>query len=88
MSEAQSTNRSSSSRNDNDDLREQLSSLKSDLSNLSDTVRKQAKTEISKVEEHAAEKMEDLETQIRKNPIASTAIAAGVGFLIGAILSR
>jgi ElaB/YqjD/DUF883 family membrane-anchored ribosome-binding protein len=36
----------------------------------------------------AEEKFEDLEAQLRRKPITSAAIAAGVGFLIGAILSR
>lgn len=37
----------------------------------------------------AAKKLEgSLETEIRKNPIRSLAIAAGVGLLLGAILRR
>ena len=72
----------------NEELRQQIEALKSDLANLSDTVRKQASRGIDQAQERAAEKVEDLEAQIRKNPIQATAIAAGIGFLIGAILSR
>lgn len=72
----------------NDELREQIDTLKTDFANLSDTVRKQASRGIEQAQETAAEKVEDLEAHIRRNPIQATAIAAGIGFLIGAILSR
>jgi ElaB/YqjD/DUF883 family membrane-anchored ribosome-binding protein len=36
----------------------------------------------------AKQKMGELEDHIREKPIAAAAIAAGVGFLLGAILSR
>ncbi len=32
--------------------------------------------------------VEDLERQIREKPVQATLIAAGVGFLLGALLSR
>jgi ElaB/YqjD/DUF883 family membrane-anchored ribosome-binding protein len=81
--DTQSTNKAG-----NDELREQLSALKSDLTDLSETVQRQAKTGLSQAQDMAEEKFEDLEAQIRRKPITSAAIAAGVGFLIGAILSR
>jgi ElaB/YqjD/DUF883 family membrane-anchored ribosome-binding protein len=81
--DTQSTNKAG-----NDELREQLSALKSDLTDLSETVQRQAKSGLSQAQGMAEEKFEDLEAQIRRRPITSAAIAAGVGFLIGAILSR
>ncbi len=72
----------------NEELRDQLETLKSDLADLAETVRGQAKRGFSDAQDRASEKMEDLEAQIRKNPLQSTAIAAGIGFLLGAILSR
>jgi ElaB/YqjD/DUF883 family membrane-anchored ribosome-binding protein len=81
--DTQSTNKAG-----NDELREQLSALKSDLTDLSETVQRQAKSGLSQAQGMAEEKFEDLEAQIRRKPITSAAIAAGVGFLIGAILSR
>lgn len=72
----------------NDELRDQLDTLKSDLADLAETVRGQAKRGLSDAQERAGETMQDIEAQIRKNPIQSTAIAAGIGFLLGAILSR
>jgi len=71
-----------------DELREQLSVLKADLTELSETVQRQAKAGLHQAQDMAEEKLEDLEAQIRRKPITSAAIAAGVGFLIGAILSR
>lgn len=72
----------------NEELREQLSVLKADLTELSETVQRQAKAGLNQAQGIAEEKFEDLEAQIRRKPITSAAIAAGVGFLIGAILSR
>jgi ElaB/YqjD/DUF883 family membrane-anchored ribosome-binding protein len=82
------TARTSSTSSNNEELREQLETLKTDFANLSDTVRKQASRGIEDAQEYAADKVEDLEAHIRRNPIQATAIAAGIGFLIGAILSR
>ena len=72
----------------NEEMREQLETLKKDFAELSETVKKGASRGMEHAQEVAAEKVEDLEAQIRKNPIQATAIAAGIGFLIGAILSR
>lgn len=71
-----------------EELRAQIETLKADLSNLTETVRKEAARGVEGAKEQAAEKIEDLEAQIRRNPVQATAIAAGVGFLLGAILSR
>ncbi|MDX2265047.1 MAG: DUF883 C-terminal domain-containing protein [Hyphomicrobiales bacterium] len=40
------------------------------------------------VKQVAEEKVHDLEAAIRKSPLTAAAIAAGVGFIFGAILSR
>lgn len=71
-----------------DDIKAQLDILKADLAELRDTVSAQAKKKIDEAQERAAEKLEDLEEQIRRKPLQSAAIAAGIGFLLGAILSR
>lgn len=71
-----------------EDLRAQLETLKADFAELSKTVKTTAKGGLSEVEEKAIEKVENLESQIRKNPVQSALIAAGTGFLLGAILSR
>jgi ElaB/YqjD/DUF883 family membrane-anchored ribosome-binding protein len=81
-------NQTTNKAGNDDELREQLSVLKADLTELSETVQRQAKAGLSQAQDIAGEKLEDLEAQIRRKPITSAAIAAGVGFLIGAILSR
>lgn len=78
----------SPSGNSNDDVREQLNVLRKDLTELADTVKQQAKHKLSEAEDQARQKMGELEEQIREKPIQATLIAAGVGFLLGAILSR
>jgi ElaB/YqjD/DUF883 family membrane-anchored ribosome-binding protein len=40
------------------------------------------------VQDKAMEKVGDLEATIRRNPTQSALIAAGVGFVLGLILSR
>ncbi len=72
----------------NEELRAQIVQLKNDLAELSDTVKREAKHKIEDVQDRAAETLEDLEAHIRRKPIQSAAIAAGIGFLLGAILSR
>lgn len=69
-----------------------LGKLKNDISNLADSVRKMASEKVSSsagdVQAKAQEKLGELETMIRKNPSQSALVAAGVGFLVGLILSR
>jgi ElaB/YqjD/DUF883 family membrane-anchored ribosome-binding protein len=43
---------------------------------------------ISEVKQTVRENMGDIEQQIRDKPVQATLIAAGVGFLIGALLTR
>ncbi len=86
--ESQGTKPHSAANSGADDIREQLTTLKADLAELSDTVQKQAKNQLDHAQERAVEKLEDLEDQIRRKPLTSVAIFAGVGFLLGAILSR
>ncbi|MGB0085763.1 MAG: DUF883 C-terminal domain-containing protein [Rhodomicrobiaceae bacterium] len=72
----------------NEELRAQIATLKDDLAQLSGTVKREAKYQIEDVQDRAVETLEELEAQIRKKPLQSAAIAAGIGFLLGAILSR
>ena len=69
-----------------------VDTLKSDLSNLATTVQKLASeqfgTTAGQVQDQAAQKVNDLEGAIRRNPTQAAAIAAGVGFLIGLVLTR
>lgn len=71
---------------------EDLGKLKNDISNLADSVRKMASEKVGStagdVQAKAQEKLGELEGMIRKNPSQSALVAAGVGFLVGLILSR
>lgn len=71
-----------------DDLREQIETLKSDFAELSESIRSEAKKGLEKAQDEASDKLEDLEAYIRRKPVHATAIAAGIGFLIGAIMSK
>ena len=66
--------------------------LKAELSQLASTVQKLATdqfgTAAGAMQEQASLKVNDLEAAIRKNPTQAAAVAAGVGFLIGLILTR
>jgi ElaB/YqjD/DUF883 family membrane-anchored ribosome-binding protein len=66
--------------------------LKSELSQLASTVQKLAADQFGEAAEaaqqQAANKVSDLEVAIRKNPTQAAAVAAGIGFLIGLVLTR
>ena len=69
-----------------------VDTLKSDISNLASTVQKLASDQFGstagQVQDQAAQKVNDLEAAIRRNPTQAAAVAAGVGFLIGLVLTR
>ncbi|NJM35571.1 MAG: DUF883 family protein [Rhodomicrobium sp.] len=79
--------KNSSSQNQ-EDLKVQIEKLKSDIADLTDTVKREARDKLKDAEAVATEKFEDLEAQIRRKPITAAMISAGIGFLLGAILSR
>ncbi len=66
--------------------------LRNDISNLADSVRQLASEKVGTtagdVQVKAQEKLGELESMIRRNPSQSALIAAGVGFVVGLILSR
>lgn len=74
------------------DLKENLSSLKSDVANLTSSVKRLADAEFGNAASHVQEKAQqhlgDIEASIRKNPTQAALIAAGVGLLVGLIVSR
>ena len=69
-----------------------VAKLKTDISNLADSVRKLASEKVGTTAEDvqvkAQEKLGELESLVHKNPTQSALIAAGVGFVIGLILTR
>lgn len=71
---------------------EQISLLKSDLSGLAQEVTNLAKGKVSEaageVQDAAAGKVDDITNAIRQQPMQATAIAVGIGFVFGLLLSR
>ena len=69
-----------------------VETLKTDLSKLSETVKALASEQFGSVADQvqvkAATTVTDLESAIRKNPTQAAVVAAGVGFLIGLVLTR
>lgn len=70
------------------DLQAQVSQLREDLAKLTSSISNKAEQKLDHAQDQAKEQVERIEGQIRENPLAATAIAAGIGFLLGAIISR
>lgn len=66
--------------------------LKGDIANLTDSVKKLASEQMGSAVEGAQDqvkqKLGDIESSIRKNPTQAALIAAGVGFLVGLVITR
>ncbi len=66
--------------------------LKTDLSSLSETVKKLATDQMGSVvagaQDQVQQKLGTMESMVRKNPTQSALVAAGIGFVVGLILSR
>ncbi len=66
--------------------------LKSDIANLTDSVKKLATEQMGSAVEGAQDqvkqKLGDIESSIRRNPTQAALIAAGVGFLVGLVITR
>ncbi len=75
-----------------DSSNNKVEALKMELGNLASTVKSLASEKMgstaSDVQDKAARKMNDLEAAIRRSPTQAAVMAAGVGFLVGLILTR
>ncbi len=83
---------SSPSRTAAGDVEDNVAALRADISNLSESVKRLAKEQLGataeEVQAKAKDKLGDLEAAIRRNPSQAALIAAGMGLLLGLILSR
>ena len=74
------------------DVQDNVAALRADIANLADSVKRLASEQLgSSVEDaqdKAMEKLGDVEAAIRRNPSQAAMIAAGIGFVVGLILSR
>ena len=74
------------------DVGDNVAALRADIASLADSVKRlaaeQIGTSVEDVQDKAMEKLGDVEAAIRRNPSQAAAIAAGIGFVVGLILSR
>ena len=69
--------------------RSEVEELRQRVKDLTDKYESQAKGKLRQATETLWEHMiDDIEQQIRDRPLQATLLAAGVGFLIGTLLSR
>ncbi len=66
--------------------------IKNDISNLADTVKKLAADQmgsaVGTAQDQVKQKLGDIESSIRSNPTQAALVAAGVGFLVGLVMTR
>lgn len=79
-------------RNPNTTSPDSVETLKAELSKVSETVKAMASEQFGaaaeKAQVKAAATVTDLEVAIRKNPTQAAVMAAGLGFVIGLVLTR
>lgn len=66
----------------------EIDDLRRQVKDLTDKYGSMAQQTFSDVRQTVRENVGDIEAQIRDKPVQATLIAAGVGFLLGALLSR
>lgn len=74
------------------DVSDNVAALRADIAGLADSVKRLAAEQVGSsaenVQEKAMAKFGDIEAAIRRNPSQAAMIAAGIGFVVGLILSR
>src|SRR5262249_17052998 len=66
----------------------EIEQLRSQIKDLTDKYGSMAQSTLSNVKQKVGENMGDVEQQIRDKPVQATLVAALVGFLIGALMTR
>jgi ElaB/YqjD/DUF883 family membrane-anchored ribosome-binding protein len=66
----------------------EVEQLRSQIKDLTDKYGSMAQGKLSDVKQKVSQNMGDIEEQIRDKPVQATLVAAFVGFLIGALLTR
>ena len=74
------------------DAADSYESMKGDIANLTESVRKlateQLGTAVEGAQEQVKQKLGAVESTIRKNPTQAALIAAGIGFVVGLVMIR
>ncbi|MFA5899765.1 MAG: hypothetical protein WC829_11720 [Hyphomicrobium sp.] len=69
-----------------------VQALRDDISSLAESVKRLAAEQfgssVEDIQDKAKEKVGDVEAAIRRNPSQAALVAAGIGFVVGLILSR
>jgi len=76
------------SASDQPDFEAQIEKLKKDVAAVAGTVSEATSQQLHDVKEQADAAVGNLESRVRKDPMTSIAIAAGIGLLVGALISR
>ncbi len=71
-----------------DRSKQEIDELRQQVKELTDKYGSRAAETYYEAKETAKQKMGEVEGMIRDKPVQSTLIAAGIGFLIGALVSR
>ena len=66
----------------------EVEELRRQVKDLTEKYGSVAQNTLSDVKDKVQQNVGDIEQQIRDKPVQATLIAAGVGFLVGALLSR
>ena len=66
----------------------EIDELRRQVKELTEKYGSMAQNTLSDVKDRVQQNMGDVEQQIRDKPVQATLIAAGVGFLVGALLTR
>jgi ElaB/YqjD/DUF883 family membrane-anchored ribosome-binding protein len=80
-----SSSRSDSNRGSANEVQDNAAALRTDIANLAESVKRLA---TEQVQDKAKETLGDVEAAIRRNPTQGALIAAGVGFVVGLIITR
>ena len=73
---------------DNQELANQIESIRADIQSLTSTVGRMANKQINRAQDKAMETANQAEEAIRQNPLSAVAIALGLGFLFGIFTRR
>jgi ElaB/YqjD/DUF883 family membrane-anchored ribosome-binding protein len=71
-----------------EDLREAANNVRHDVEDLARQAGKEARNFVGSAEKSVAEMTDSMTARIQDNPIQSIAISAGVGLVLGLLLSR
>jgi ElaB/YqjD/DUF883 family membrane-anchored ribosome-binding protein len=66
----------------------EIEELRRQVKDLTEQYGSMAQNTLNDVKDKVQQNVGDIEQQIREKPVQATLIAAGVGFLVGALLSR